>query len=199
MHCFQDTCLAERQEQQELEQQQQLQQQHQELQQQEMQQQQQLLQQQLQLLQQQQQLLQQQQQLLQQQQDEQEFNMQAEMFLGDIMWGRCGKQPYWPCLVVRDEEGRFYKTKLCSNDVWRIWFYVQWLGDGRHSWVGLSYLVPFERAPNPQQTPYDMLKNYIQTHRKNKEQLKACKIPRRLAAKIDAAVEEALERQDRFE
>ncbi|XP_039300422.1 uncharacterized protein LOC111053125 [Nilaparvata lugens] len=105
----------------------------------------------------------QQQQQQQQQQDEEEFNMQAEMFLGDIMWGRCGKQPYWPCLVVRDEEGRFYKTKLCSNDVWRIWFYVQWLGDGRHSWVGLSYLVPFERAPNPQQTPYDMLKNYILT------------------------------------
>ncbi|XP_039299936.1 histone-lysine N-methyltransferase, H3 lysine-36 specific-like [Nilaparvata lugens] len=119
--------------------------------------------------------------------------------LGDIMWGIIGKQPFWPCYIVTDNDGRSYKRKMCSNDVYRISFYVQWMGDGRHSWVGLSYLVPFERAPNPQHTPYDMLKNYIQTHRKNKENLKACKIPRRLAAEIDAIVEEALERQDIFE
>ncbi|XP_039299918.1 uncharacterized protein LOC111058370 [Nilaparvata lugens] len=79
------------------------------------------------------------------------------------MWGIIGKQPFWPCYIVTDNDGRSYKRKMCSNDVYRISFYVQWMGDGRHSWVGLSYLVPFERAPNPQHTPYDMLKNYIQT------------------------------------
>ncbi|XP_039299566.1 uncharacterized protein LOC111046540 isoform X3 [Nilaparvata lugens] len=75
----------------------------------------------------------------------------------ELYWARIGKQPYWPCQVVTDEDGKFYKRKICSNNVVRVSLYVRWLGDGRHSWVVLSYLVPFERAPTPQQTPYTML------------------------------------------
>ncbi|XP_039301017.1 histone-lysine N-methyltransferase NSD3-like [Nilaparvata lugens] len=119
--------------------------------------------------------------------------------VGNLLWGRLGKQPYWPAMVAVDEDGLYFKQKMTANGVLRRQFYVEWLADGRRSWVGATYLAPFERPGNP--TPEGLrntLREWVLNHRKCKDSVKALKIPRRLQGKIDAAIEEALELQDNF-
>ncbi|XP_039299896.1 protein PRRC2C-like isoform X2 [Nilaparvata lugens] len=88
---------------------------------------------------------------------------------------------------------------MTENGVLRRQFYVEWLADGRRSWVGATYLTPFERPENP--TPEGLrntLREWVLNHRKSKESVKVLQIPRRLQGKVKAAIEEALELQDNF-
>ncbi|XP_039299895.1 uncharacterized protein LOC111058525 isoform X1 [Nilaparvata lugens] len=119
--------------------------------------------------------------------------------VSNVMWGRLGKQPYWPAMVAVDEDGLYFKQQLTENGVLRRQFYVEWLADGRRSWVGATYLTPFERPENP--TPEGLrntLREWVLNHRKSKESVKVLQIPRRLQGKVKAAIEEALELQDNF-
>jgi len=56
--------------------------------------------------------------------------------------------------VCFHNQQKMFKYFLClfsvtANGVLRRQFYVEWLADGRRSWVGATYLAPFERPENP--------------------------------------------------
>ncbi|XP_031349604.1 uncharacterized protein LOC116175568 isoform X2 [Photinus pyralis] len=78
--------------------------------------------------------------------DDLEERAKKEKAIGDIMWGKIGGHPYWPCLIVEEPETCVFQ-KVCpvlSRKALQTMYHVRFFGDrGRRSWVQTTCLLPF--------------------------------------------------------
>ncbi|KAK3914863.1 Histone-lysine N-methyltransferase, H3 lysine-36 specific [Frankliniella fusca] len=60
---------------------------------------------------------------------------------GDLIWGRIGRHPFWPCVIINDPVDKMY-FKLTGHG--RLSYHVLFYGDnGKRSWVASSMVLRF--------------------------------------------------------
>ncbi|KRT86397.1 PHD finger motif containing protein [Oryctes borbonicus] len=62
--------------------------------------------------------------------------------VGDVMWAKIGRYPYWPCLITTEPHSKEYRKITVRN---AVLYHVRFFGDnGRRSWISVRYLLPYD-------------------------------------------------------
>lgn len=106
---------------------------------------------------------------------------------GDLVWGRVGRHPFWPCVIINDPVDKvFFKTTIGRA---RVSYHVLFYGDnGNRSWVPSSMIIRFLGLQD-----FDMQVNNI-TKEMKKNNPKWCSgffVKTATKPKWEAAVQEA--------
>lgn len=60
---------------------------------------------------------------------------------GEILWGRIGNYPYWPCIVCPDERGVFIAKFQKTARKIHIKFFAD---NGRHAWININSVIDYK-------------------------------------------------------
>ncbi|VVC46251.1 Post-SET domain,AWS domain,PWWP domain,SET domain [Cinara cedri] len=93
--------------------------------------------------------------------------MQQKQFfkIGDIMWAKIGKYPFWPCILCFDPYSNKFIKEYRENNNTLLQLHVRFLNDyGRRSWVKNIYIFSEEQnvlSKYPQYLSYFQKKNAL--------------------------------------
>ncbi|GJQ75891.1 putative histone-lysine N-methyltransferase [Trypoxylus dichotomus] len=66
---------------------------------------------------------------------------EKQIAVGDLMWAKIGRYPYWPCLITKEPHSKEYRKIKLRNVVM---YHVRFFGDnGRRSWISFRHLLPY--------------------------------------------------------